>query len=148
MGEGLNPPPQENEMAYQKIKGMMSDGQTSRFVQVDKEGRLVMSPSTEGLWLTAAIAKAGTTSNTVDLGDSFMYMRVIIPTLDACTVKVQVAETATSTYYNLDAVTTASSTHNYATTFLIGGYRFIKLVTSAAQSTAAVEIKVSGLGVY
>ena len=30
-------------MAYQKIKGMMSDGKTSRYVQVDGRGRLVIS---------------------------------------------------------------------------------------------------------
>ncbi len=135
-------------MAYQKIKGVMSDGKTPHFIQVDSKGRLVMSPTTEGLWYTANIIKGGTASTTVDLGDSFMYMRVIIPTLDTCTVKVQAAETAGGTYYNLDAVTTASGTHNYATTFLLGGYRYIKLVASASQSTAAIAIKVSGLGVY
>ncbi len=133
-------------MAYQKIKGVMSDGKTPRFVQVDSEGRLVMSPSTEGPWYTAAIAMSGTTSSTVDLGDSYMYMRVIIPTLDTCTVKAQVAETASSTYYDLDGVTTAAGTHNYATTFKLGGYRFVRLVTSASQATAAISIKVSGLG--
>ena len=135
-------------MPYQKIKGVLRDGKTSRFVQVDPVGRLVMSPSTEGEWFTAAIAKSGTTSSTVDLGDSFMYMRVIIPTLDACTIGVQVAEKSTSTYYNLDAVTTNNSTHNYATTFLLGGYRYVKFVASASQSTAAISIKCSGLGVY
>ncbi len=81
-------------------------------------------------------------------GDSFMYMRVIIPTLDICTVKCQVAETASSTYYDLDEVTTSQGTHNYATTFLLGGYRFVRLVASASQSTAAISIKCSGLGVY
>ena len=135
-------------MSYQKIKGMLSDGKTSRFVQVDAEGRLVMSPSTEGLWYTANIAKSGTTSSTVDLGDCFMYMRVIIPTLDTCTIKVQVAETASSTYYDLDEVTTSAGTHNYATTFLLGGYRFLRLVASASQTSGAISIKVSGLGVY
>lgn len=31
-------------MAYQKIKGMMSDGKTSRYVQVDADGRVVIAP--------------------------------------------------------------------------------------------------------
>jgi len=132
-------------MAYQKIKGMMSDGKTPRFVQVDSDGRLVISPSVEGEWYTASIILGGTISSTVDLGDSFMYMRVIIPTLASCTIKVQVAETASSTYYDLDEVTTSVGTHNYATTFKLGGYRFVKLVASAAQ-TAMISIKVSGLG--
>ena len=135
-------------MSYIEIKGRTRNGTTKRPVQVDGEGRLVMSPSTEGEWYTAAIAKGGTTSSTVDLGDNFMYMRVIIPTLDICTVKVQVAETASSTYYDLSDVTTSTSTHNYADTFVLGGFRFVKLVASAAQSTAAVEIRCSGLGAY
>lgn len=133
-------------MSYQKIKGMLSDGKTSRFVQVDPQGRLVMSPSTESLWYTANILIGGTTSSTVDLGDSFMYMRVIIPTLVSCTITVQVAETASATYYDLDEVTTSTGTHNYATTFLLGGYRFVRLVASVAQ-TSAISIKCSGLGV-
>ena len=133
-------------MSYQKFKGVMSDGTTSRYVQVDSEGRLVFTPSVEGPWLGATIAKAGTSTGTVDLGNSYMYVRVIIPTLDAATVKVQVAEKASGTYYNLDSVTTTSGTHNYATTFKLGGYRFIKLVASAAQNTAAVDLRVSGLG--
>ena len=134
-------------MSYQKIKGMMSDGQTSRYVQVDAEGRLVWAPSVEGLWKAAPIAKGGTTTSTVDLDNVYMYMRVIIPTLDSGTVKVQVAESATSTYYDLSSVTTTSGTHNYATTFKIGGYRYVKFVASAAQDTAAVVIRCSGLGV-
>ena len=133
-------------MSYQKIKGVMSDGITSRYLQVDSEGRLVFTPSVEGPWLGATIAKTGTTTGTVDLGNSYMYVRVIIPTLDAATVKVQVAEKASGTYYDLDSVTTTSGTHNYATTFKLGGYRFIKLVASAAQNTAAVDLRVSGLG--
>ena len=134
-------------MPYQKIKGLMADGKTYRFVQVDAEGRLVMSPSVEGPWLTGYIAKGGTSTATIDLRDVYMYMRIIIPTLDTGTLKVTVAETPNGTYYNLDAVTTTSGTHNYATTFLIGGYRYIKLVASAAQSTAAITLRVSGLGV-
>ena len=31
-------------MAYQKIKGVMADGKSSRYVQVDSEGRLVKAP--------------------------------------------------------------------------------------------------------
>ena len=134
-------------MSYLKIKGVMADGRSYRTIQVNSKGQIVLAPSVEGPWLGASIAKAGTTTGTVDLGDSYMYLRIIIPTLDSCTVKVQVAEKATSTYYDLDEVTTTLGTHNYATTFIIGGYRYIKLVASASQSTAAVDLRVSGLGV-
>ncbi len=134
-------------MSYLKIKGVMADGRSYRTVQVNSEGQIVLAPSVEGPWLGASIAKAGTTTGTIDLGDAYMYIRVIIPTLDAATIKVQVAEKASGTYYNLDAVTTTSGTHNYATTLKVGGYRFIKFVASAAQNTAAVDLRVSGLGV-
>ena len=134
-------------MSYLKIKGVMADGRSYRTIQVNSEGQIVLAPSVEGPWFGASIAKAGTTTGTIDLGNSYMYIRVIIPTLDAATVKVQVAEKASGTYYDLDAVTTTSSTHNYATTLKVGGYRFIKFVASASQATAAVDLRVSGLGV-
>ena len=46
-------------MSYQKIKGMMSDGVTPRFVQVDAEGRVVLAPSKlKEITVTKAIAAA------------------------------------------------------------------------------------------
>lgn len=134
-------------MIYREMKGVMADGITKRTVLVDAEGRLVMSPSVEGPWLTGYIPKTKTSTATIDLGDVYMYMRIIIPTLDAATLKVTVAETPSGTYYNLQDETTVSGTHNYATTFKVGGYRYIKLVASAAQNTAAITLRVSGLGV-
>ncbi len=133
-------------MIYREIKGVMADGITRRTVQVDAGGRLVIAPSVEGPWLTGYIPKTGTSTATIDLGDAYMYMRVIIPTIDTGTIKVTAAETPSGTYYDLSSVTTASGTHNYATTFKVGGYRYIKLVASAAQNTAAITLRVSGLG--
>lgn len=133
-------------MPYSKLKGLMADGKSFRYVQVDAGGRLVIAPSVEGPWITGYIPKTGTSTATIDLGDAYMYMRIIIPTLDTATLKVTVAETPSGTYYDLSSVTTASGTHNYATTFLVGGYRYIKLVASAAQNTAAITLRVSGLG--
>jgi hypothetical protein len=43
-------------MAYQKIKGMMSDGKTPRFVQVDAEGRIVVSPALVETWAIEVIS--------------------------------------------------------------------------------------------
>ena len=133
-------------MNFVEVFGRMFDRKTKRPLRVDEEGRLVPAPSVTGEWQTAHIVKGGTSTNAIDLGADFMYMKVIIPTLDAATVKVQVAESTADTFYNLDAVTTASGTHNYATTFKLGGYRYIKLVASAAQTTAAIDFRVCGLG--
>lgn len=133
-------------MNFIKICGTMIDRITHRDILVDGKGRLIPAPSVVGDWVTAHIIKGGTSTNAIDLGDNFMYANVIIPTLDAATVKVQVGETPGSTFYNLDSVTTTSGTHNYATTFKLGGYRYIKLVASAAQTTAAIDCRVRGLG--
>ena len=140
------PSNKEDAMNFIKIVGTMADRFTHRDVRVDREGRLIPTPSVEGTWQTATIDKGGTSTRCVDLLDAFMYMRVIIPTIDSATIKVTVAETPGSTFYNLDAVTTPTGTHNYATTFKIGGYRYIKLVASASQTTAAIACRVSGLG--
>jgi len=133
-------------MQFIEVFGRMFDRKTKRPLRVDQEGRLVPAPSVVGDWQTANIVRGGTSTGAVDLGDNFMYLNVIIPTLDPATVKVTVAESEKDTFYNLDAVTTATGTHNYATTFKLGGYRFIKLVASAAQTTTAIDCRVRGLG--
>ena len=133
-------------MNFIEIFGRMADRFSRRPLRVDQEGRLVPAPSVVGEWVYAHIFKGGTSTGAIDLGDNFMYLNVVIPTLDSATVKVTVSEAINGTYYNLDAVTTATGTHNYATTFKLGGYRYIKLVASAAQTTAAIDCRVRGLG--
>lgn len=133
-------------MNFIKIVGTMFDRVSHRDIRVDEEGRLVPAPSVTGDWVTAHILKGGTTTQVTDLGDSFMYMNVIIPTLDTATVKVQVAESLGGTFYDLgDSVNTSSGTHNYADTFNIGGYRYIRLVASASQTTVAIDCRVRGI---
>jgi hypothetical protein len=93
----------------------------------------------------AAIAKAGTTSNVVDLEDYYPYLHVVIPTIDTATLKVQVSELIDGTYQDLGAsVTAASSTGAYSDTWTLGGWRYIKIVAGAAQNTGEVKIKVRG----
>ena len=99
-----------------------------------------------GEWLAATIAASGTDSSEVNLGKDFDFIEIQIPTMDACTVKIQVAESSGGTFYNLgDAQTTTSGTHNYADVFKLGGYQFIKVIASAAQSSGAVAIRVRGM---
>jgi len=99
-----------------------------------------------GEWLAATIAKSASSSAEVNLGKEFDFLEIQIPTIDSATIKIQVAETSGGTFYDLGAgVTTPSGTHNYADVFNLGGYQFIKVVASAAQTTAAVAIRVRGM---
>jgi len=96
-----------------------------------------------GEWKSAAITT--TDSSAVDLGRDYDFLEIQIPTLAACTIKIQTAETLTGTYRDLgDGVTTAASTHNYHDVFKLGGYQFIKVIASADQTTERA-IKVRGM---
>jgi len=95
---------------------------------------------------TATIAASGTTSDEVDLQENCDYARIIIPTIDSATVKLTVCGTSGGTFVNLgNSVTTATTTGNYATMFKVGGYRYVKVVVSAAQTTGAVAFKLMGM---
>ena len=99
-----------------------------------------------GDWKAATITTAlGTTSAAVDLGRDYDFLEIFIPTIQAGTIKIQVAEKVASTYYDLgDGVTTASGTHNYHDVFKLGGYQFIKVVCSTTQTTERL-IRVRGM---
>ncbi len=102
--------------------------------------------SVYGQWKSATIAKDGTTSDEIDLDWSYDLLEIIIPTIDAATVKIQVSEGKGGTYYDLgNSVVLASSTGNFADVLFLGGYRYVKVVLSATQTTAAVAIKVRGM---
>ena len=98
-------------------------------------------------WIAITVAKSGTTSAEVDLEGPCDSVQVIIPTIDTATVALQVAleYDGSNTYYTLgNSQTTVSGTGNYATEFRLGGYRYIKIVCSAAQTTAARTFYVRG----
>jgi len=101
--------------------------------------------SVYGEWLTGTIANGGTSTDEINLGKDFEYLQVILPTLTSGTVKLQVSDEAGGTFKDLgDGVTTATTTGGYATTFKLGGYQFIKVVSSANQG-AARTIKIRGM---
>jgi len=134
-------------MPKTKMAGLMYDNQSTRYVRVDKDGLIETVPVSESDWQYATINLGATTGAAVDLGKPYPYMRAIIPTMDSCYLTIQVSETLTGTYYTLgDSQTTSTGTFNYADTFKIGGYRYVRFVASAAQSTAEVAIRVSGVG--
>ena len=99
-----------------------------------------------GDWKAATIASAAASSDEVDLGRDFDFLEIQIPTLDtSTTVKIQVAEKTSGTFYDLgDGITTAAGTHNYADVFRLGGYQFIKVVADNTQDSERL-IRVRGM---
>jgi len=98
-----------------------------------------------GEWLAATIANSGTSSAEVDLNRDFDFMEIQIPTVTSCTFKVQVAEKTGGTFRDLgDGVTTDTTTGAYHDVWKLGGYQFIKIVSSAAQGAERL-IRVRGM---
>ena len=99
-----------------------------------------------GEWKAATIDEGGTSSDEVNLGRNFDYLLAQIPTLVSCTVKLQVAEEAGGTFYDLgDGVTTTAGEHGYADIFPLFGFQFIKVVASEAQTGSDKLIRVCGM---
>ena len=98
-----------------------------------------------GNWLPATILDGQTDSAVVDLGRDYDFLEIQIPALTSCTIKIQVAEKTNSTYRDLgDGVTTSVGTHNYHDVFNLGGWQFIKVISSVVQSSGD-EIRVRGM---
>ncbi len=97
-----------------------------------------------GEWLAATIT-AGTSSDEVDLGRDYDFLEIQIPTMTSGTIKLKVAEKTGGTFRDLgDSITTGVGTHNYHDTFKLGGYQFIKVVSSVTQS-GTISIRVRGM---
>jgi len=106
---------------------------------VDAGGVLDVSATRVSGWKTATIdaAEDDDLSGAVDLGEHYRYLAVVIPSLTLARVGVQVCATADGTCVTLGAGTSAQTdptTGGYATVFDIGGWRHIRLSTSAAQA--------------
>ena len=100
-----------------------------------------------GEWLTATIASGGTSTNEINLGRDFEYLQIVLPALTSGTIKIQVSDVTGGTFQDLGSgITTGTTTGGYSTVFKLGGYHFIKVVSSAAQA-AARSIKVRGMRV-
>lgn len=104
-----------------------------------------------GDWKTATIALNGTTSGEVDLGRDYEVIQVIFPTLTSCTIKLQVAQLTGGTFQDICdstgvAITTSAFTGAVSTVLKLGGYQFLKFVSSASQG-AARSILVRGMRV-
>jgi hypothetical protein len=91
-----------------------------------------------GEWKNAVItiATSTTVSAAVDLGRDYDYLQINIPTIDSANVGFQVCETTGGTYKTLGSgnAIVAAGTGGFTTTVNLGGYQFIKVTTSAAQT--------------
>ena len=106
---------------------------------VDSSGVLEVSATRVSGWKTATIDVSADDDLTgeIDLGEHYRYLAVVLPTLDEARVGVQVSTGSGGSYVSLGSGTnaqTALTTGGYATVFDIGGWRFVKLSTSAGQS--------------
>jgi hypothetical protein len=99
-----------------------------------------------GQWKDVIIADEGTLSDECDLGDNYEFLNIYIPTIDSANVSLQVSDKAGGTYAHLGLSTNvfAAATGGLYTTFELGGYQFIKILSSETQSTAEVTFKVRG----
>ncbi len=123
---------------YPRVIYGHDSGGTPRCLAVDGSGALDVSATRVSGWKTATIdvSEDDDLSGAVDLGEHFRYLAVIIPVLTSARVGVQVATAHDGAYVPLGSGTAAQTeptTGGYATVFDIGGWRFIKVSTSAAQ---------------
>jgi len=70
----------------------------------------------------------------IDLGDYYSYLNIVIPALTSANVSLYVATETGGTFYALDSAVFAAGTGTIATTFVLGGWRYIKIATSAGQA--------------
>ncbi len=97
-------------------------------------------------YTTCVIADEGTTSAAADI-EGYGITGLLIPTIDSANLTFQVSNLVGGTYYTVKDMDGATFTITSGTgAFAVGaddlsplfGYRFIKVVSSAAQTTAAV----------
>lgn len=85
------------------------------------------------------------TSSEVNLEFACDFIQVELPTLTSCTLKITTSFTSGGTFQDLGSgVTTVTTTGAYNTVFRLGGWQFIKLVSSVNQG-AERTISVRGL---
>jgi hypothetical protein len=81
----------------------------------------------------------------VDLGRPYEVLLVVIPTIDSANVSFQVSEKSGGTYQDLGQnQIIAAGTGAFTTAIKLGGFQYIKIKTSAAQ-TADRTFRVCGV---
>jgi len=93
--------------------------------------------SVYGEWKAATISPGSTESSAVNLGRDYDYIEIQIPeVMGERKLSLKISETLAGTYYDLGKdVTTDSELFGRADVWKLGGYQFIKVVTSAGVAT-------------
>lgn len=95
-------------------------------------------------WQTGTIADGAKSTGEIDLLGNCDFVQVIFPSLTNGKISLQVSDTNGGTFQDLGSnVTTAPTSGVYSTTLNLGGYQYIKVVSSASQSGEKI-IKVRG----
>ena len=98
-----------------------------------------------GSWVAATIAADAFSSAAVDVGRDYDYLSVELPGMTTCKLYLQVAELLAGTYYDLGKETTTDlENFGRADVWRLGGWRYIKVVSTVAQSEE-VLIRVRGM---
>jgi len=98
-----------------------------------------------GQFVDVTIAKGALESSAVDIGREYDYLAVIIPLMDKCKLSLKVSDRLAGTYYPLgEGQSTDEEIFGRAAIWVLGGWRFLKVVASAKQKAARV-IKVKGM---
>ena len=98
-----------------------------------------------GEWKEATIASGASSSSAVDLGRDYDWLSLEIPEMTTSQLYLQVAEALASTYYDLGRdTTTVEESFNHADVWQIGGWRYIKIISTAVQGAQRL-IRVRGM---
>jgi hypothetical protein len=91
--------------------------------------------------IEATISSGGTTSTEIDLETKYDKLDIEVPTLTNCDLSLQVSFDKGGTYRPLGVGGTkfaTGTTGNFFTTVDIGGFEFIKIISSVAQGSDRV----------
>jgi len=125
-------------LQYPEVGSTYLEGDTGKlFVTYDRTNWGVKDSGNEyGSWVDATITIATDDDLTaaVDLGADYDTLIVYIPTLTSAELTLYVSETLAGTYYAVgNSVTVAAGTGGFIDVWILGGARYIKIGTSAAQ---------------
>jgi len=88
-----------------------------------------------GEWKTLTILATAKKSAEVDLGRDYEYLNVVIPALVSGTLNLEVAQKTGGTFQDLGVTaTTGETTGGYSDTWVLGGWQYIKIESSATQT--------------
>jgi len=94
---------------------------------------------------SATIASGETVSEEIDLGGNFACILIEIPTIDSANISLQTSLEPRGNFQDLSSVVYAAGTGAKSNTFKLGGWRYIKIKASAAQTSGAVTFIVRGV---